>query len=74
VYAVPSTTTEPAGVAATVIETLTGEDVVMVEVELVVVVAVVVVTVVSVVAVLVEFEVVVLVVVVCDPIVNTSSF
>ena len=70
----PSTIIEPAGFAATVIETLTGEDVVAVEVELVVVVEVVVVTVVSVIDVLAEFEVVVLVVVVCDPIVNASSF
>jgi hypothetical protein len=78
VYVKPSTSIEPTGLAVTIIETVAGEDVVLVElavdetVELIVELVVVVVVVVWVVDVLVELMLVVLVVVavVCDPIVN----
>jgi hypothetical protein len=72
----PSTTIEPTGFAATVIETVTWEDVMLVElVAELVVELVVVVVVVCIVDVVVELEVVALVVmVVSDPIVNVYSF
>jgi hypothetical protein len=77
---VPSTIIEPSGVGATVIGTLAGEDVVVVEIELVVVVVLSwvvvleVLVVVWVVSVVVEFEVLVVVEVVWEPIVNAYSF
>jgi len=85
VYVVPSTTIEPDGSAVTMIDTVTGGNVVLAEfvveekVELVLELAVVVVMLVSVVDMVVELEVVLFVVVVvvfvvCNPIVNAYSF